>query len=136
MEASRANKEQVRFRMSDTDLEPIRKACEAADLSLSVVIRETLVRHGMAVAIQLAADRQFEAATAYAVTGKRLRRREIAPTRVTLVALVSQKFNVSLAVAEKWIKMGRIQVAGAVVDDINSLAELGDFDSVTKHAAS
>jgi hypothetical protein len=135
MEASKANKEQVRFRMSDTDLEPIRKACEAADLSLSVVIRETLVRHGMAVAIQLAADRQFEAA-AYAVTGKRLRRREIAPTRVTLVALVSQKFNVSLAVAEKWIKMGRIQVAGAVVDDINSLAELGDFDSVTKHAAS
>lgn len=141
MEVSRANKEQVRFRMSDADLEPIRRACEAADLSLSAVIRETLVRHGLAVAIELAHSREFTAETAYAVTGKRQRRGEAGKRQdagrkqMTLAGIVSYKYNVALPVAAKWIKLGRVSLGGVVQHDPDRIVKLDDAGSLTKHAA-
>lgn len=124
----------VRFRMSEDDLAPVKKAAQAADLSLSAVIRECVVRHGLETAIDLARDREFQATTAYKLKNRRRLPRETTTQRTKLVELVAYKYEITSDLAMRWIRMGRIEVGGEQVLDPGLEVE-ADLSTIEKAAA-
>jgi enolase len=120
--------------MSEDDLAPVKKAAQAADLSLSAVIRECVVRHGLETAIDLARDREFQATTAYKLKNRRRLPRETTTQRTKLVELVAYKYEITSDLAMRWIRMGRIEVGGEQVLDPGLEVE-ADLSTIEKAAA-
>jgi hypothetical protein len=119
--------------MAEEDLAPVKTAAQAADLSLSAVIRECVVRHGLETVVELAKDREFQATTAYKLQNKRRLPRETTTQMTTLVELVAYKFEVTSDLALRWIRMGRIAVDGAQVMDPGLNVET-DLTRIEKYA--
>jgi hypothetical protein len=104
-------------RMAESDLAPIRQAAEAANLNMSTVVRETLIRYGLRTIVELANDRDIQAAGAYQSSGKRRLRRTPRSKEVALADMVSWKFEIATDLARQWIVLGRITFDGTVVED-------------------
>jgi hypothetical protein len=122
----------IQFRMSESDLAPVKRAAEAANLNMSTVIRECLVRYGQQTIVEIATNREFEAESAYKVSGKRRPPRVRRDRTVKLVDMVAWKWETTSELAERWVKLGRIAVDGQVVEDPAAQIPDGSADSVTK----
>lgn len=122
----------VTFRISGDDLAPIQRAADAADLGMSAVVREALVRYGQQVIIELVQDREFAAKTSYQVSGKRRLRRSGRSKTTELVNAVAFKYDLTDEIAGNWIKLGRVKVNGEVVTDPSTQVLAEDPDAITK----
>lgn len=119
-------------RISESDLRPIQQAAEAADLNMSVVIREALVRYGQQVIVELVRDREFQASGAYNSPGRRRLRRAPRAKTVSLTEMVSWKFEITTDLAKRWIALGRITVDGQVSGDPTLQVAADEPDRVEK----
>lgn len=119
-------------RMAESDLRPIRQAAEAANLNMSTVVRECLMRYGQQTIIELAQDRQFQASGAYKSSGKRRLRQSPKAKDVSLEEMVSWKYQIASNTAANWIKLGRVAVDGAVIEDPKHMVPADAKDRVTK----
>ncbi len=119
-------------RIAESDIRPIRQAAEAADLNMSVVVRECLIRYGQQTIVELVKDREFKATGSYNSPGRRRPPRGNRARKTTLAELVSYKYEVRTDIAKKWLALGRITVDGEVRTDPTFEIEVDGADRIGK----